>query len=291
MAQLEYFYTREGLAYLLIGIALAIILHGMLLGDGKSSATNSEANNDESKEEEEEKDPPRNFTMEQLRKFNGVVMPETSKFDLDAGKIHICIKGNVYDVTSAADFYGPEGGYHLFAGRDASRALAKLSFEEADLAQPQIDDLSFAEKDQLGDWEAKFEMKRYPIVGRLCTPAACEKQHMSLEELAKFDGSGEAKDGRVDPPLYVGCKGKVYDMSFGGFDMYKPGTTYNCFAGKDASKALAKMSFAPEDLNSRDLSDLTAEQKKVLDDWADKFENKRKYPIVGTLKPYVPSEA
>ena len=92
MAQLEYFYTREGLAYLLIGIALAIILHGMLLGDGKSSATNSEANNDESKEEEEEKDPPRNFTMEQLRKFNGVVMPETSKFDLDAGKIHICIK-------------------------------------------------------------------------------------------------------------------------------------------------------------------------------------------------------
>ena len=52
-------------------------------------------------------------------------------------------------MTSAADFYGPEGGYHLFAGRDASRALAKLSFEEADLAQPQIDDLSFAEKDQV----------------------------------------------------------------------------------------------------------------------------------------------
>lgn len=71
--------------------------------------------------------------------------------------------------------------------------------------------------------------------------------------------------------------------------MYAPGTTYNLFAGKDASRALAKMSFKPEDVNSRDLSDLTQEQLKVLDDWAVKFETKRKYPVVGTLAPYSPS--
>jgi membrane-associated progesterone receptor component len=70
--------------------------------------------------------------------------------------------------------------------------------------------------------------------------------------------------------------------------MYAPGTTYNLFAGKDASRALAKMSFKPEDVNSRDLSDLTEEQLKVLSDWAAKFEFKRKYPIVGLLAPYAP---
>ena len=55
------------------------------------------------------------------------------------------------------------------------------------------------------------------------------------------------------------------------------------FAGIDASKALAKMSFKEEDLNSRDLSDLTPEQIKTLKDWETKFIIARKYPVVGNL--------
>lgn len=39
--------------------------------------------------------------------------------------------------------------------------------------------------------------------------------------------------------------------------MYKEGASYALFAGKDASRALAKMSFLPEDVNSRNVSDLT----------------------------------
>ena len=54
--------------------------------------------------------------------------------------------------------------------------------------------------------------------------------------------------------------------------------------GLDVSRALAKMSFAPEDLASTDLSDLTEEQLKILDDWEDKFVCKKKYPVVGRIE-------
>jgi hypothetical protein len=85
----------------------------------------------------------------------------------------------VYDVTKAANFYGPEGGYHCFAGRDASIALAKLSFEETSLVEGEtgaeaLKKLSAAELDQLQEWIDKFEMKGYPVVGRLVIPPPCK---------------------------------------------------------------------------------------------------------------------
>ena len=40
------------------------------------------------------------------------------------------IKGKIYDVSQSKIFYGPNGHYALFAGKDASRALVKMSFEE-----------------------------------------------------------------------------------------------------------------------------------------------------------------
>ncbi|NCF40367.1 MAG: hypothetical protein GWP75_09650, partial [Planctomycetia bacterium] len=82
-------------------------------------------------------DPPRDFTLEQLKKFNGVVT-EDDKFNPDAGKIYISLKGEVYDVTAAANMYGPGASYHLFAGRDASRALAKMSFDADCLDNPDL---------------------------------------------------------------------------------------------------------------------------------------------------------
>ncbi|KAI3758385.1 hypothetical protein L6452_05946 [Arctium lappa] len=47
-------------------------------------------------------------------------------------------------------FYGPGGPYALFAGKDASRALAKMSFEEKYLN---------GDLDALQDWEYKFMSK------------------------------------------------------------------------------------------------------------------------------------
>lgn len=58
------------------------------------------------------------------------------------------------------------------------------------------------------------------------------------------------------------------------------------FAGLDASRALAKMSFEEADVHSRALGDLSPDQLKVMHDWAAKFEHQKLYPVVGTLEPF-----
>jgi membrane-associated progesterone receptor component len=65
-------------------------------------------------------------------------------------------------------FYGPGGPYALFAGRDASRALAKMSFEPEDLTSD-ISGLGPFELDALQDWEYKF-MSKYVKVGTIKKP-------------------------------------------------------------------------------------------------------------------------
>jgi membrane-associated progesterone receptor component len=68
---------------------------------------------------------------------------------------------------------------------------------------------------------------------------------------------------------------------------YGPGGAYSLFAGKDASRALAKMSFEPPDLNG-DISGLTPMELGSLNDWEYKFTSK--YVKVGTIRRTVPAE-
>ncbi|KAL9661533.1 hypothetical protein QQ045_026357 [Rhodiola kirilowii] len=77
----------------------------------------------------------------------------------------MAIKGQIYDVSQSRMFYGPGGPYALFAGKDASRALAKMSFEAADLTGD-ISGLGPFELDALQDWEYKF-MSKYVKVGTI----------------------------------------------------------------------------------------------------------------------------
>ncbi|KAM0942089.1 putative cytochrome b5-like heme/steroid binding domain-containing protein [Dioscorea sansibarensis] len=77
----------------------------------------------------------------------------------------MAIKGQIYDVSQSRMFYGPGGPYALFAGKDASRALAKMSFEEKDLTGD-ISGLGPFELDSLQDWEYKF-MSKYVKVGTI----------------------------------------------------------------------------------------------------------------------------
>ncbi|ESW99534.1 Heme-binding protein involved in regulation of cytochrome P450 protein Erg11p [Ogataea parapolymorpha DL-1] len=101
------------------------------------------------------------FTPRTLYKYNG--------FDLE--QIYIAVKGNVYDVSKSRQFYGPSGPYSNFAGHDASRGLAKNSFDESmvrDFGEPidDLKDLTEAEWKALDGWEETFKSK-YPKVGVL----------------------------------------------------------------------------------------------------------------------------
>ncbi|CAL9159979.1 unnamed protein product [Musa hybrid cultivar] len=94
------------------------------------------------------------ITEEELRDYDGS----------DPKKpLLMAIKGQIYDVTQSRMFYGPGGPYALFAGKDASRALAKMSFEPKDLTSD-ISELGPFELDALQDWEYKF-MSKYMKVG------------------------------------------------------------------------------------------------------------------------------
>lgn len=96
------------------------------------------------------------ITEEELRQYDGS----------DPKKpLLMAIKGQIYDVSQSRAFYGPGGAYALFAGKDASRALAKMSFEEKDLTGD-ISGLGPFELDALQDWEYKF-MGKYVKVGTI----------------------------------------------------------------------------------------------------------------------------
>ncbi|XWS61146.1 hypothetical protein CRYUN_Cryun07bG0100300 [Craigia yunnanensis] len=111
------------------------------------------------------------ITEEELKQYDG----SDSKKPL-----LMAIKGQIYDVSQSRMFYGPGGPYALFAGKDASRALAKMSFEEKDLTGD-ISGLGPFELEALQDWEYKF-MSKYVKVGTI-------KKTIPVTE---GDGSGEA---------------------------------------------------------------------------------------------------
>lgn len=96
-----------------------------------------------------EKLPKQDFTREQLKFYDGIK---------SEGRILVAVLGKVFDVSTAADFYGPGGPYSVFAGRDASRALATFSVEPS-LFRDTYDDLSDLKPSQLDsvkEWEMQF---------------------------------------------------------------------------------------------------------------------------------------
>ncbi|KAK8954580.1 putative steroid-binding protein 3 [Platanthera zijinensis] len=96
------------------------------------------------------------FTSDQLRSYDG---------SNESKPIYVSIRGTVFDVSTGNSFYGPGGPYAIFAGREASRALAKMSKNVEDISGD-LEGLTVKEITVLEDWEKKFVAK-YPVVGRL----------------------------------------------------------------------------------------------------------------------------
>ncbi|KAG0297128.1 hypothetical protein BGZ96_007679 [Linnemannia gamsii] len=96
------------------------------------------------------------FTKEELAQHDGSKGEE--------GMIYVAIKGIVFDVTAKKAMYGPSGGYHCFAGKDASKALGKSSLKPEDCIAD-YSELTEKELKTMEDWYTFFE-KRYAIVGK-----------------------------------------------------------------------------------------------------------------------------
>ena len=58
----------------------------------------------------------------------------------------------------------------MFAGKECSRALAKMSLSDED-CNDKLEDLSKHQLEVLHDWEAKFQEK-YQVVGKVCISSA-----------------------------------------------------------------------------------------------------------------------
>ncbi|KAM4671359.1 membrane-associated progesterone receptor component 2 [Amazona ochrocephala] len=115
----------------------------------------------------------RDFSLEQLREFNGARNP----------RILLAVNGKVFDVTKGSKFYGPDGPYGIFAGRDASRGLATFRLDK-DALRDEYDDLSdlnAVQMESVREWEMQFKEK-YDYVGRLLKPGEEPSEYTDEED-------------------------------------------------------------------------------------------------------------
>ncbi|XP_030047600.1 membrane-associated progesterone receptor component 2 [Microcaecilia unicolor] len=117
----------------------------------------------------------RDFTLEQLREYDGAAANNS--------RILMAVNGKVFDVTKGSKFYGPEGPYGIFAGRDASRGLATFCLDK-DALRDEYDDLSdlnAVQMESVREWEMQIKEK-YDYVGRLLKPGEEPSEYTDEED-------------------------------------------------------------------------------------------------------------
>jgi len=109
-------------------------------------------------------------------------------------------------------------------------------------------------------------------------------RNFTAKQLRHFDGTKDEKTDE-EKPVYLSVSGTVFDVSKGR-DFYGPGGPYEQFAGRECGVALATMSFDETLLdNVEACKELGVGDKAELDNWKEKFEHYRCYPIMGRLVP------
>lgn len=98
---------------------------------------------------------PQGFTKEQLAVFNGEQAG-------GGGPIYIAVKGQVFEVMP--QFYGVGENYHVYAGKEISRCLAKSQVSDVEANKDYTVGVTSEELAVLEGWYKKFESK-YRVVG------------------------------------------------------------------------------------------------------------------------------
>eukprot|EP00977_Amphora_coffeiformis_P002731 scaffold521_cov167-Amphora_coffeaeformis.AAC.22 len=118
--------------------------------------------------------PPRVFTPDELRVANGV----------DSDKLYLALFGRVYDVSAGDDYYGPEGGYHIFSGHDAPVPFITGIFTEEEAAKSWTT-LETKQHGGLLSWVEFYEKEeKYPFLG-VMQGEFYDAEGKPLPELAK----------------------------------------------------------------------------------------------------------
>lgn len=146
---------------------------------------------DDEVEEKVRKAPPpmekRDFNLEELKPYNGV----------EQTRILIAVNGKVFDVSKGHNNYGPDGPYHVFAGRDASRGLGTFSIDNS-MFKDEYDDLSdlnSMQMDSVLEWEMQFQEK-YEYIGRLLKPG--EKHCNYRAEDSEDESAKKSNENKKD---------------------------------------------------------------------------------------------
>lgn len=196
------------------------------------------------------------ITIEELSKYNG----------MDPYRpLALAVRGHVYDVSRGVAFYGPGKAYSVYAGKEISRALGKMSLEESD-CNGDISDLTEKELRVLEQWEGKLAAK-YPVVGKVVPPLI-----LNADELKAYDGTDESK------PTLLSIRSVLFDVS-NAKAFYGPDGAYP-FAGRECSRALATYSIEDKDC-SDSLDDCSLSEMDALRSWEAQFHSK--YKVVGRL--------
>ncbi|KAJ1646006.1 hypothetical protein LPJ64_002470 [Coemansia asiatica] len=103
-----------------------------------------------------------------------------------------------------------------------------------------------------------------------------KQQVFTQAELAKYDGRNP------ELPLLLAIEGDVYDVT-SGWGFYGPGSTYNIFVGRDASRAFGTNCLSREDHLTHDIRGLTVGELAGIKRWHHLFDNHQRYVKVGNV--------